>query len=198
MANILVICMLISNWLRDPKIKCYHIRYIYINIYIYIYIYIMDFQKWKWRDIRPSMVTHTRNLCSAINPSNVHTLGEHTPGFMLRRLGSWGLGALLKGTSVICIEGRESAGHSLPIQSMLFTIFFMMQCNHHQSSTSELPHYVCIEFCMWISVLFVIYYYSFTKNNCVNISLQSLNTYTETFIKFHFGAKSRLVSCTQV
>ncbi len=28
----------------------------------------------KWlSDIRPSMVTHTRNLCSAINPSKVHT-----------------------------------------------------------------------------------------------------------------------------
>ncbi len=27
----------------------------------------------KWRDIRPSMVTYTRNLCSAINPSKVHT-----------------------------------------------------------------------------------------------------------------------------
>ncbi len=129
----------------------------------------MDFRKWKWRDIRPSMVTHTRNLCSAINPSNVHTLGEHTPGFMLRRLGIWGLGALLKGTSVICIEGRESAGHSLPPptipaglrfehatfglqvrppppwdiwQKNVIYNFFMMQCNHHQSSTSELPHYV--------------------------------------------------------
>ncbi len=29
--------------------------------------------KWKWRDIRPSMVTHTRNLCSAFIPSKVHT-----------------------------------------------------------------------------------------------------------------------------
>ncbi len=33
----------------------------------------------KWRDIRPRMVTHTRNLCSAFNPSNVHThSSEHT------------------------------------------------------------------------------------------------------------------------
>ncbi len=35
--------------------------------------------KWKWRDMWPSMVTHTRNLCSAINPSKVHThSSEHT------------------------------------------------------------------------------------------------------------------------
>ncbi len=33
----------------------------------------------KWRDIRPSMVTHTQNLCSAFNPSKVHTqLWTHT------------------------------------------------------------------------------------------------------------------------
>ncbi len=70
--------------------------------------------KWKWRDIRPSMVTHTRNLCSAINPSKVHTHSSehtHTPWthtwssgqlFMLWRLGSgWGFSAFLKGTSVV-------------------------------------------------------------------------------------------------
>ncbi len=33
----------------------------------------------KWGDILPSMVTHTRNLCSAFNPSKVHTHNsEHT------------------------------------------------------------------------------------------------------------------------
>ncbi len=57
-------------------------------------------------DIRPSMVTHTRNLCSAFNPSKVHThSSEHTQcgqPFILRRPGSsWGFGALLKGTSVV-------------------------------------------------------------------------------------------------
>ncbi len=30
-------------------------------------------KKWKWHDKRPSMVTHTQNLCSAFNPSKVHT-----------------------------------------------------------------------------------------------------------------------------
>ncbi len=39
----------------------------------------------KWSDVWPSMVTHTRNLCSAFNPSkcthtavNTHTLWTHT------------------------------------------------------------------------------------------------------------------------
>jgi len=54
--------------------------------------------KWKWRDIRPSMVTNTRNLCCAINPSKVGTYSseqthrEHTPGAVGRHLccGPWG------------------------------------------------------------------------------------------------------------
>ncbi len=73
--------------------------------------------KWKWSDIQPSMVTHIRNLCSAINPSKVHThSSEHThtlwthtrssgQPFMLRCPGSsWGFGALLKGTSVVVLK----------------------------------------------------------------------------------------------
>ncbi len=43
----------------------------------------------KWREVWPSIVTHTRNLCSAFNPSkythtvvntHTHTHREHTPG----------------------------------------------------------------------------------------------------------------------
>ncbi len=38
-------------------------------------------EKWKWPDMWPSMVTHTRNQCSAFIPSKVHThSSEHTPG----------------------------------------------------------------------------------------------------------------------
>ncbi len=87
---------------------------------------IFESEKWKWRDIRSSMVTHTRKLCSAINPSKVHTHSSehtHTPWthtrssgqpFMLRRPGSsWGFGALLKGTSVVVLR-VERAIHSLP------------------------------------------------------------------------------------
>ncbi len=55
------------------------------------------------------MVTHTRNLCSAFDPSKVHThSSEHTWSSgqpMLRRPGSsWGFGALLKGTSVVVLR----------------------------------------------------------------------------------------------
>ncbi len=83
-------------------------------------------RKWKWRDIRPSMVTHTRNLCSAFNPSIVHThSSEHThtvnthpeqwvaiyaaaPGEQL------GVRCLAQGHLSHGIEGGESAVHSLP------------------------------------------------------------------------------------
>ncbi len=73
-----------------------------------------------------SLVSHTRNLCSAFNPSkcthtavNTHTPWTHTRSsgqpFMLWRPGSiWGFGALLKGTSVVVLSVGESAGHSLP------------------------------------------------------------------------------------
>ncbi len=71
------------------------------------------------------MVTHTRNLCSAINPSKVHThSSEHThlnthpeqwaaiyaaaPGEQL------GVRCLAQGHLSRGIEGGESAGHSLP------------------------------------------------------------------------------------
>ncbi len=76
--------------------------------------------KWKWRDIRPSMVTHTRNLCSAFNPSKVHTHREHTPGAVGSHLCCGARGAV--GGSVPCSRApqswywgwRERAGHSLP------------------------------------------------------------------------------------
>ncbi len=88
--------------------------------------------KWKWRDIRPSMVTHTWNSCSAFNPSKVHTHSSehtHTPWthtqssgqpFMLRRPGnSWGFSALLKGTSVVVLRVERAVYiHSPHLQSL--------------------------------------------------------------------------------
>ncbi len=56
--------------------------------------------KWKWRDIQPSMVTHTQNSCSACNPSKVNThRSEHTPGAVGSRL---------------CCGARGSVGGSVP------------------------------------------------------------------------------------
>ncbi len=66
--------------------------------------------------IRPSMVSHAQNLCSALtHPKCTHTaVNTHTPWthtrssgqpFMLRCPGSsWGFGALLKGTSVVVLR----------------------------------------------------------------------------------------------
>ncbi len=65
--------------------------------------------EWKseWSDIRPSMVTHTRNLCSAFNPSKVHT---HTPWTHTRSSGQpfmlWRPGAV-EG-SVPCSRAPQS------------------------------------------------------------------------------------------
>ncbi len=55
--------------------------------------------KWKWRDMWPSMVTHIRNLCSAVNPSKVHTQSsEHT-----QAVGSH-----------LCCGARGAVGGSVP------------------------------------------------------------------------------------
>ncbi len=82
------------------------------------------FKRWKWRDIQPSMVIHNRNLCSAINPSKVHTHNsehthththhEHIPGAVGSHLccgEQLGFGALLKGTSLWFWGWRKRAVH---------------------------------------------------------------------------------------
>ncbi len=89
-------------------------------------------KKWTWRDIRPSMVTHTRNLCSALtHPKCTHTaVNTHTPWthtrssgqpFMLRRPGSsWGFGALLKGRPVVVLRVERALYiHSPHLQFLL-------------------------------------------------------------------------------
>ncbi len=85
---------------------------------------------WKWRDIQPSMVTHTRNSCSAFthpkctHPAvNTHTPWTHTRSsgqpFMLRCLGgSWGFGALHKGTSSWYWRWREHCTFTPPTDSI--------------------------------------------------------------------------------
>ncbi len=71
------------------------------------------------------MVTHTRNSCSAFNPSKVHTRSrehthrEHTPGAVGSHLccgarGAVGVRCLAQGHLSRGIESGESAVHSLP------------------------------------------------------------------------------------
>ncbi len=68
-------------------------------------------KKWKWRDIRPSMVTHTRNLCSAINPSKVHThSSEHTHTPWTHTPGAVG--------SHLCCGARGAVGGSVPCSTV--------------------------------------------------------------------------------
>ncbi len=107
-----------SSFISWSKLKITWLdkRYVWIMCSSGILINGVSIWKWKWCDMWPSMVTHTRNLCSAINPSKLHThSSEHTHTvnthleqwaaiFMLRRPGSsWGFSALLKGTSVVVL-----------------------------------------------------------------------------------------------
>ncbi len=77
--------------------------------------------KWSevWSDIRPSMVTHTQNLCSVFNPSIEHTQQwTHTRSsgqpFMLQRpLEQLGVRCLVQEHLSRGIDGGESTGYSL-------------------------------------------------------------------------------------
>ncbi len=81
--------------------------------------------KGKGSGVWPSMVTHTRNLSSAFNPSKctLTAVNIHLEQWaaILRRLGSrWGIGALLKGlTSVVVLKvERALVIHSPHRQSL--------------------------------------------------------------------------------
>ncbi len=81
--------------------------------------------KWKWRDIWPSIVTHTQNSCSAINLSQVHTqqwththTGKTHPEqwaaiYAAAPREQLGVRCLAQGHLSRGIEGGESAVHSL-------------------------------------------------------------------------------------
>ncbi len=73
-----------------------------------------------WRDIRPSMVTHSQNLCSAKLHTQqwTHKHRKHTPGAVGSHLccgtrGAVGVRCLAQGHLSRGIEGGESAAHSL-------------------------------------------------------------------------------------
>ncbi len=102
------------------------------------------------------MVNHTRNSCSAFNPSKVHThthTHTHTRSsgqpFMLRRPGSSG------------IEGGESAVHSLPSTTIsagpgleLTTTFGLRIRHSNQPLGHDFP-YVMI--CRWVNLQYCFY-----------------------------------------
>ncbi len=80
----------------------------------------------KWSGVWPSMVTHTRNLCSAFNPSKcthtavrseqTHTNCEHKPGAAnaVAPGAQLGVRCLAQGSHLSRgIEGGESAGYSI-------------------------------------------------------------------------------------
>ncbi len=80
---------------------------------------------WKGSGVWPSMVTHTRNLSSAFNPSKctltaVNTHLEQWAAIFRRPGSSWGIGALLKGlTSVVVLKvERALVIHSPHRQSL--------------------------------------------------------------------------------
>ncbi len=74
--------------------------------------------KVKVTDIRPSMVTHTLNMCSAFNHSKVHTHSSehtHTHREQWAAIYAAAPGEQLGVQCLGCgIEGGESAVHSLP------------------------------------------------------------------------------------
>ncbi len=71
----------------------------------------------KGKDMRPSMVTHTQNLCSAFNPSKCTRACTHTHTHTHRE--QLGVRCLAQGSHLSRgIEGGESAGHSLPLPTI--------------------------------------------------------------------------------
>ncbi len=82
-------------------------------------------ERGKGSGVWPSMVTHTRNLSSAFNPSKctltaVNTHLEQWAAILRRPGSSWGIGALLKGlTSVVVLKvERALVIHSPHLQSL--------------------------------------------------------------------------------
>ncbi len=82
-------------------------------------------ERGKGSGVWPSMVTHTRNLSSAFNPSKctltaVNTHLEQWAAILRRPGSSWGIGALLKGlTSVVVLKvERALVIHSPHRQSL--------------------------------------------------------------------------------
>ncbi len=111
----------------------------------------MKVKKWKWGDIRPSIVTHTRNLCSAFNPSKVHThthtaVNTHTVNTHLEQWAACGARGAVEGL-VSCSRApqswywgwRERAVDSLPPQSLLNRDSNSQPLHHESDSLTIRP-----------------------------------------------------------
>ncbi len=116
-----------------PVGRAYITKKTIINMWLWRCVYANDCAqlasswKWKWSDVWPIIVTHTRNLCSAFNPSkwthihthtHTHTHHEHTPRAVGSQCcgarGAVGVRCLAQGYHLSRgIEDRETAGHSL-------------------------------------------------------------------------------------
>ncbi len=125
------------------------------------------------------MVTNTRNLCSAFNPSKCTHTVVNTPGAVGRvRRAVWGFGALLKGlTSVVVLKVRERslftppltipAGpeirtHNLGLQ-VRHSIHYWYWSGSTLLSFSGQPVLGCIYKCVSVCVCVYIYIYIYIK-----------------------------------
>ncbi len=97
----------------------------FVCIYFCLILKGKERKKGKGSGVWPSMVTHTRNLSSAFNPSKctltaVNTHLEQWAAILRRPGSSWGIGALLKGlTSVVVLKvERALVIHSPHLQSL--------------------------------------------------------------------------------
>ncbi len=95
--------------------------------------------KWKWRDMWPSMVTHTRNLCSAVNPSKVHTQSsDHTHGAVGSHLCCGARGAV--GGSVPCSRVSAQSWYWGWRERWLFTAPTYNSCRTWDSNPQPLDY----------------------------------------------------------
>ncbi len=121
---ILQTCTLLG--IHDVDIIISRRRFVWLAYYFACFKCIVAFKKRKGGSgVWPSMVTHTRNLSSAFNPSKctltaVNTHLEQWAAILRRPGSSWGIGALLKGlTSVVVLKvERALVIHSPHLQSL--------------------------------------------------------------------------------
>ncbi len=116
-------------YIEHLLLRCFVFKW-WLNGQIYFYFFMFlkkrgERERGKGSGVWPSMVTHTRNLSSAFNPSKctltaVNTHPEQWAAILQRPGSSWGIGALLKGlTSVVVLKvERALVIHSPHRQSL--------------------------------------------------------------------------------